>query len=86
VACNLERSKNLVRLIRMKGSSIGQRSTARIEGMLDRLRILSETPETLRDLHALFTWIVDSTIQVCSLVSDEFFEPAAPHSQVQRQS
>jgi len=86
VACNLERSKNLVRLIRMKGSGIGQRSTARIEGMLDRLRILSETPETLRDLHALFTWIVDSTIEVCSLVSNEFFEPVAPHSQVQRQS
>lgn len=81
VSCNLERSKNLVRLIRMKGSNIGQRSTAKIESTLERLAGLADNPETVGDLHALFTWIVDSTIEVCGLVNEEFFEPAPLHSQ-----
>lgn len=86
VSSNLERSKNLVRLIRMKGSSIGQRSTAKIDSMLERMAGLAGNPETVGDLHALFTWIVDSTIEVCSLVNEEFFEPAPSHGQTQSQS
>lgn len=85
VSCNLERSKNLVRLIRMKGSSIGQRSTAKIEGMLERLAELALDPETVGDLHVLFTWIVASTSEVCSLVNEEFFEPAPLPSQTSAQ-
>jgi len=86
VSCNLERSRNLVRLIRMKGSSIGQRSTAKIDSMLERMAGIADNPETVGDLHALFTWIVDSTIEVCSLVNQEFFEPAPSRGQTQSQS
>jgi uncharacterized alpha-E superfamily protein len=85
VACNLERSRNLLRLIRMKGSEIGQRSTYQIESMLARLKALEEGAEPLGDLHALFTWIVDSATAASQLVDEEFFDPAPPTLQ-QRQS
>jgi uncharacterized alpha-E superfamily protein len=76
VRCNLERSKNLLGLIRMPGSEIGRRSAAKIDDMLAELRKLAAHPSGMGDLHALFTWLVDTTASVCSLVHDEFFDPA----------
>jgi uncharacterized alpha-E superfamily protein len=76
VRCNLERSSNLLRLIRMSGSEIGERAAGRIEEMLAKLERLSNDPRGIPDLHGLFTWLVGSTTEVCGLVHEEFFDPA----------
>lgn len=76
VSCNLERSKNLLNLIRLPGSKIGERSTEKLDSMLAHLRALGDAPDRLGDLHQLFTWIVDSTTEACQLVQDEFFDVA----------
>ena len=86
VSCNLERSRNLLRLIRLRGSAIGQRSTDKLESMLARLDSLRRAPDTMGDLHTLFTWIVDATAEVCELVHDEFFDPAPQPRATQTQS
>ncbi len=76
VRCNLQRSRNLLGLIRMPHSEIGQRSAAKIDDMLKKLDGLSREPGAIKELHQLFTWLVDTTAEVCGLVHDEFFDPA----------
>ncbi len=75
VSCNLERSRNLLKLIRIPDSPIGVRTLEKIEGMLSRLDALARAPEKMGDLHQLFTWIVDSTAEACQLLNTEFFDP-----------
>lgn len=79
VRYNLERSRNLLKLIRIPGSKIGERSTAKLDSMLAHLEALASSSDQLGELHQLFTWIVDSTIGACQLVQDEFFD-LAPHA------
>lgn len=74
VRCSLERSKNLLGLIRLAGSSIGERAAACVAAMIGRLDELEGAPEGIADLHALFTWIVDSNAEACGLVHRDFFE------------
>jgi uncharacterized alpha-E superfamily protein len=76
VRCSLQRSKNLLALLR-EGSEIGAQSQSAIEGMLGRLDELGRHPDQMGDLHELFTWIVDSTAGVCELLRAEFFEPVS---------
>lgn len=76
VRCNLERSKNLLGLIRLPGSKIGEQSARKLQGMLEKLDGLARNPDAIDDLHELFTWLVDTSARVCSLVHDEFFDPS----------
>jgi uncharacterized alpha-E superfamily protein len=75
VRCNVIRARNLLRLIRGQGSEIGLGSTAKLDSMLGKLNGLAEQPRQPIDLHQLFTWLVNTTAEVCQLVHQEFFDP-----------
>jgi uncharacterized alpha-E superfamily protein len=76
VRCNLERSRNLLRLIRMADSPIGRRSAEKLDRMIEKLDGLAHDPNGIEGLHELFTWLVDTTADVCRLVHEEFFDPS----------
>jgi uncharacterized alpha-E superfamily protein len=87
VRYNLERSRNLLRLNRMRGSAIGNRSIGKLEVMLEELDALRRTPSSIGNLHQLFTGLVNATADVCQLVHEEFFDPTpAVSRQTQQQA
>ena len=82
VRCNLVRSKNLLKLIRVADSNIGERSSTKLGEMLGRLDQAASHPERASDLHALLTWLVDSNTLACQLIHEEFFDPKSRGNEV----